>query len=276
MAAPVSFAAAFAAPEHQPFLWPAGEPAALLIHGFPGTPAEMRPLAEALHQAGWTVRGLLLPGFGAEIDSLPERRHGEWVDAAVQAIAELQAQHSPTLVVGFSMGSAVAMAAAGRRPPSGLALMAPFWKMTGPVWAALPVMRHIFPVIQPFRVVKLDFSDPEVRKGIDNFMPGLDLSDPTVQQAVREFRMPIRIIEEIRALGKLAGAASPTLHLPTLVLQGRHDPIVRPHYTHELIRRLPGPARYREIAAAHDLLDSSKPVWPDIEQAIVRFAGTLT
>jgi alpha-beta hydrolase superfamily lysophospholipase len=54
---------AFQGPEHLPFLWPGGQPAALLVHGFPGTPAEMRPLGEALHQAGWTAQGILLPGF---------------------------------------------------------------------------------------------------------------------------------------------------------------------------------------------------------------------
>ena len=56
---------AYQAPEHQPFLWRGHHTAAaLLIHGFPGTPAEMRPAAQALHSAGLTVQGLLLPGFG--------------------------------------------------------------------------------------------------------------------------------------------------------------------------------------------------------------------
>jgi len=35
-------------PEHQPFTLGDGSAVALLIHGFPGTPAEVRPLAEAL------------------------------------------------------------------------------------------------------------------------------------------------------------------------------------------------------------------------------------
>ncbi len=39
-------------PRHQPFLWPGSTAAALLIHGFPGTPAEMRPLAETLQPMG--------------------------------------------------------------------------------------------------------------------------------------------------------------------------------------------------------------------------------
>ena len=60
---------AYQGPEHEPFFWEAGEPAALLVHGFPGTPAEMRPLGEVLHEAGWTVHGVLLPGFGPQIQT---------------------------------------------------------------------------------------------------------------------------------------------------------------------------------------------------------------
>ena len=50
--------------EHRSFLWKGSDSAALLVHGFPGTPAEMRPLGTVLRNAGWTVRGLMLPGLG--------------------------------------------------------------------------------------------------------------------------------------------------------------------------------------------------------------------
>lgn len=53
-------------PEHRPFTLGEGAGAALLIHGFPGTPAEVRPLAQALSERGWKVRAPLLPGFGTE------------------------------------------------------------------------------------------------------------------------------------------------------------------------------------------------------------------
>ena len=81
----------FGGPEHAPFLLNGGEPAALLVHGFGGTPAEMRGLAEALNRAGWTAQGILLPGFGADMPSLFRRRHAEWTAAVVGAAAELEA-----------------------------------------------------------------------------------------------------------------------------------------------------------------------------------------
>ncbi|MCS6844695.1 MAG: alpha/beta fold hydrolase [Caldilineales bacterium] len=271
----MNLAHAFAGPDHRTFLWQGGEAAALLIHGFPGTPNEVRPLAETLHCAGWTVQGLLLPGFGPEIETLARRRHQEWVAAVVEALADLQRRHRPTLLVGFSMGAAVSMAAAGRRRPDGLALLAPFWKVGGLAAAIFPVVRRVFPAIQPFRLFKVDFNNPEVRKGIDNFLPGLDLDDPAVQQAVREFTVPVTIVEEVRRIGQLAGQTAPRLRLPTLVVQGAADPVVRPPWTQELIEQMPGPVWYREVPTGHNLLEPESPAWPAVQSSVLEFAASL-
>lgn len=59
--------------EHKSFSWQAGDPAAVLFHGFPGTPVEMRPLGTVLWKAGSTVHGLMLPGLGADSASLEDR-----------------------------------------------------------------------------------------------------------------------------------------------------------------------------------------------------------
>ena len=78
----------FNGPEHADFTISGGKPAALLVHGFPGTPAEMRPLAQALNERGWTVRGLLLPGFGSDLDTLPFRRAEDWTRSVRNALVE--------------------------------------------------------------------------------------------------------------------------------------------------------------------------------------------
>jgi carboxylesterase len=271
----MNFADVFRTPEHQPFLWEGSQAGAVLVHGFPGTPAEMRPLAATLHAAGWTVHGLLLPGFGAEIEALGQKRCAEWVEAVSGAVAAMQRRHRPTLLIGFSMGSAVSTAAAAQQPPDGLVLLAPFWKLTGPLWSILPLMQRIFPTIQPFRLMKPDFDNPAVRKGIANFMPGANLDDPAVRAALTNLKVPMRILTEVRRAGQAAGEAARRVRVPTLVLQGTQDPVVRPRWTHELAQRLPGPLRYHELDAAHDLLDPTKPAWSHITQAVLRFGAQL-
>jgi esterase/lipase len=119
----------FQGERHADFLIECGVPAALLIHGFPGTPAEMRPLAAILNAHGWTTRGLLLPGFGAQIASLWQRQAQEWIDAAVETLRSMQEHHQPVILLGYSMGAAVAIHAATRLRIDRLVLLAPFWRL---------------------------------------------------------------------------------------------------------------------------------------------------
>jgi carboxylesterase len=261
----------FSQPEHQPFRLEGGESAVLLVHGFPGSPAELRPLGEVFHQAGWSVRGHLLPGFGPQIETIFERRYPEWIESVRQALAELKRNHRPVFLVGFSMGAAVCLNAASLEAPDGLVLISPFWRFSGWIWSLLPLISLLFPTIRPFRLIKLDFNDPELRRGMALFMPGADLDDPAIQQAVRDFRVPVRIFAEIQRVGRLGWQAARHVKVPTLVLQGRQDELVRTAQTRLLLARLAGPLIYQEFEAAHNLLEPARPAWQDLVPAILGF-----
>ena len=272
----VSLAGLFDTADHQSFLWESGRPAAVLIHGFPGTPAEVRKLAAVMHETGWTVQGLLLPGFGAQFDTLGERRYSEWVASIRHAVRSLRANHHPILVVGFSMGAAAAvLAAAENDGPDGLVLLAPFAGGIGILGALFPLMRRTVPVIKPFRLFRLDFSNPDVRQGLANFIPDLDLDDPGVQQAIREIILPTTSLDELRLLGQAARRAAPAIRVPTLVIQGTQDRVVWPQKTRQFLDQFTSPVRYREVAGGHDLLDANRPAWPAITRAVVEFAQGL-
>jgi carboxylesterase len=273
---PAGWSEAFQAPEHQTYLWPGGQPAALLLHGFPGTAAETRALGQVLHKTGWTVQGLLLPGFGTEIDRLGEYAYGDWVRATVQAVRSLQAQHRPVLLAGFSMGAAVATVAAANAQPDGLALLAPFSGMIGPIGAIMPVLRRLIPTVKPFRLFKPDFSDPEVRKGMATFLPGVDLANPAVQQSVLDISIPLSVIDEVRLAGQASRQAASSVHASTLIIQGVDDKVVLPKTSRQLVYAFPQPARYVEAQAAHDLLDANGPAWSQVTEALLAFASQLT
>lgn len=257
--------------KHRPFLWEAGKPAALLLHGFLGTPAEFRPLAGELLQAGWTVQGLLLPGFGAQIDSLFERRYAEWIEAASAALAGLQKEHEPVLLVGFSMGGAVALNVAAERRPSGLVLLAPFWRRGNVQQRAIwEVIRRLRPHFRPFE--KADFADPRLRESLGGLAPDLDLDDPEIREGLRQFRAPSSLLEQVLGLGRSARRLAPQANVPTLVLQGMRDESVRPEWTRDLLRLLPGPIHYHELDAEHKLLRPEYPWYSQVRQLMMAFA----
>lgn len=268
---------AFNGAEHQPFHLMGGPQAALLIHGFPGTPAEMRPLGDALHAAGWTAHGLLLPGFGPQIETLLQRRQEDWSAAVAESLRALRREHDQVLLVGYSLGGALALAAAADDPPDGLALLAPFVQIDHVLWKLLPVLKHIFRGVKPFRLMKLNFADPETREGIRKFMPDADLDDPTVQAAIRDFRLPLDVFAQIQRAGGQAYRAAPRLpaDLPVLVVQGQDDDLVRPTMTRQLADRLRAPAAYHQTPGRHDLLVPGSAGFEPVQRLVLDFAHTV-
>jgi esterase/lipase len=268
--------AALDTPEHQPLTLDGGAPAAVLAHGFGGTPAEMRGLAYALHGRGWTVNALLLPGFGSDITTLTARRYTEWVDAVAMAAVELTERgHRPVMLVGYSMGAAASILAAQDAHPAALVLLAPF-RWPEPWW-----MRGVEFIVRPFLPIgfrplrKADFSSPQLREGIGKFMPGMDLDDPQVQAALRDFRVPLGLIDELRGLSRRVTTEAPRVGMPALIVQGQHDTVVRAAATQRLAAALPAGTRYLEVDAGHDLVWQANPAWPEVSRAVTDFADEV-
>jgi carboxylesterase len=260
----------FQGERHADFLVERGVPAALLIHGFPGTPAEVRPLAAILNASGWTTRGLLLPGFGAQIDSLWQRKAQEWIDAAVEALQSLLARHQPVMLLGYSMGAAVSILAAIRLQPDRLILLAPFWQLgTRGQRAVFQIARPIARHVKPFS--RANFNNPRWRVLLGQFLQDADLDDPEVQQLIRRASVPVDLLDQIHALGQRAYQLAAQIDRPVLILQGRRDPVVKPELTQQLMRRFTGPIEYVEIDAQHALIDPALPDWPQVERALLDF-----
>jgi carboxylesterase len=248
-AAPYPF---YSGPEHSPFTLGEGPRRALLIHGFPGTPAEMRPLGQVLAAGGWQARGLLLPGMGAEIMHLAQMRASDWMDAARAGWEEVRREDPGAILVGNSMGAAVALRLAAEAPGGRLVLVSPFWDI-GALGALLPVAKYLVRSVAPFS--RANFGDPALRAELQRMAPGIDLDDPATQQEIRtQMKLPTAVLDQVRLMGRAAYAAAPRVHAPALVLQGTYDRIVRRGATRRLLVRLGGPVTYCELPAAHELV----------------------
>jgi carboxylesterase len=107
----------------------------LFIHGFTASPAEMRPMAEAVAQAmGWRCVGPLLPGHGTRIEDLQQTNREEWVMAVERAYEALSRECDQVFVVGLSLGAVLACHLALRQTGDvklgGLILLAPAFGVT--------------------------------------------------------------------------------------------------------------------------------------------------
>lgn len=260
--------------EHRSFLWREGDHAALLVHGFPGTPAEMLPLGTVLRGAGWTVHGLMLPGLGADIENLDKRTFRDWLEALTQAVEKLRQEHSVIILVGYSMGGALALHATLDQHPAGLVLLAPFWRLAEG-WPALlwPVVRLLFRRVKPLK--HADFSAIDVRHGLQRMFKNIDLENPQTQLALRQLTASLSPIEQIRRLGLSAFERAAEIDVPTLVIQGSQDRVVPPAYTARLINRFPSPVQYQVVSAGHDLVDPESGAWTEVRSRLLRFAESI-
>lgn len=118
----------FSHPNAQPFLLEAGDCALLLIHGFTGSPGHMRPVGEAVHAAGFTVRGIALPGHCQSIEAMEQSDWKQWLACCRDAMRQMQAKYRRVSVGGLSMGGILSLLMAEEFSPASVVLFAPALK----------------------------------------------------------------------------------------------------------------------------------------------------
>lgn len=98
------------------YFWQKGKKGVLLIHGYTGSPAELKLLGEYLNKNGYSVFGVRLPGHGTTPEELNKTSWPLWYDAVKKAYEELTACCSEISVIGLSMGGLLAMKLAAEQP----------------------------------------------------------------------------------------------------------------------------------------------------------------
>ncbi len=209
---------------------------ALLVHGFTGSPQEMRGLAEPLAAAGLDVLGVRLPGHGAPADEEPNH-WSAWRGAVAAGLAELEADGSRgrTAVVGLSMGALLAIELAAREPERirAVAALSPALTLPLRLRATLRVAGRVLPRSACARRIpkgESDIRDPVARAAHPRAAPfplSAVLSFNELRLAVRRrvgsLAQPLLIVHSRRDrtcpvagaawLARRAGSAEVALHL---------------------------------------------------------------
>ncbi len=86
----------------------------LLVHGFTGSPASMRPWAEYLNQLGYTVKVPLLPGHGTRPEDLNQVKWQEWPAKVESDLQGLLSSCRKVFICGLSMGGGTTLNIATR------------------------------------------------------------------------------------------------------------------------------------------------------------------
>jgi carboxylesterase len=186
-----------------------GEVGVVCVHGFTGTPYEMRYLGGELGRAGFHVHGLRLPGHGTRVADLDETRWTDWADAVEDAHDTLRLLCGQVAVVGQSLGGLLALHLASRRSDVAAvaSLAAPLWLegLSARVaqWATDGVL-HRWRAIPKF--YGSDVRDKHTRR-----------ENPSYEA------IPTRALAELSAFMRVVDSSLDKVTQPVLVLHGQHD-----------------------------------------------------
>jgi len=247
-------------------------PGAFLVHGFTGTPAELRPLGNALFDLGCDAHAMLVRGMGSEIGTLNSMTARIWRESSVERWREHAAHYRRTILIGYSLGGAIALIQSADYPPDLLILLAPHLRLADRRGFLLPIAKHVVKELNSF--AETDFSNAETRLWWSRTMPGLDLDDPAVQESIRNSTpMSMAMLDQMRRLSRDGERAARLVPSATVIIQGTRDTISLPRHTERMAKRLSKLAAYHAIDADHMLPFEAFPSWPDvrrlIEQAVV-------
>jgi carboxylesterase len=195
---------------------PADSPAAvLLLHGFGDTPQSMRELGESLGGAGYRVEAPLLAGHGRTVRAFARSRARDWKSDAAAALDRLTGAHASVVIVGQSMGGAMAvlLASSSEARMPALVLLSPYLAPSRTVEriARWPILTGMLAPIIGSRAGTASIHDPAARA------KSLGYGVTTA-----------RLLSELVGLAETARQALPRVAAPTLWIQSRQDNRISP------------------------------------------------
>ena len=188
----------------------------LCIHGFTGTPFEVRHLGRRLNEGGFTVSGPALPGHTTSIDELDQTTWRDWYGRVEQSFDELRARCARVAVVGQSLGGLLALYLAAQRGAEMTSVSA----LATPLWL-FPLARAAVWATRPGRPLA-----GRVGRAVQALpkLGGSDVRDREMQRQNPCYRaVPVRALHQLVAfMGEVEGSL-PRVRVPTLVIHGRND-----------------------------------------------------
>ncbi len=129
-----------------------GAAGVVLIHGFNGTPDDMAELGAWLSRRGYGVRSVCLPGHAGRLSEMAAATWNDWHAAARDATRTALAHYDRVIVVGHSLGGALALAVAADEPAiAGVASICPPCQLRRGLLEAVALLRRFVPYVPAVR-----------------------------------------------------------------------------------------------------------------------------
>jgi len=197
----------------EPFFFPGGSTGCLLLHGFTGTPKEMRGLGEYLAGKGFSVLGPRLAGHATRPEDMIRANWTDWAAGVEDGYHLLRGICRRVYLIGLSMGGALSLLMSTHLEVSGVVAMStPYrlprdWRLNYTEW-----LSKIWPYLPK-----------------NDGTSGAGWFDaPAGAEHISYPMNPVRSIGELNKLLAAMRAALPQVCVPVLLIHSADDRYVLP------------------------------------------------
>lgn len=201
--------------DSEPFFRGAGSRGVLLVHGFTGSPFEMRLLGEDLAARGFAVEGVKLAGHVGTTRDLAASTWHDWYRSASDGMDRLRQRvgSDKIAVAGLSMGGLLTLELARQRGDE----LAAICVMAAPLW--LPPQAETF--------ARVTARLPLIRRAALPKLAGSDIRDPEMKRrngiAQGRAGMPLPALASLVELGAHLRDKLGDVKVPTLLMHSERD-----------------------------------------------------
>ena len=232
-------------PTAEPFFFPGGKTGCILVHGFTGTPKEMRLMGDYLNKNEITTIGVRLAGHASQISDMIRTQWRDWLISVEDGINLLSNFCDNIFVVGLSMGGILALMAASRYDINGAIAMSTPYTISNDWRTKFAKQLSLF---TPF--IKKEQSDT--------------VDQETSKNHVDYPMYPTRSIAELYNLIETLHRSIDQIHVPVLLINSIKDKTAPPSHAEKY--RLKIPSSFFEVLT---LKNSGHVITEDIEREIV-------
>lgn len=196
-------------PTSEPFFFPGSNFGVLLVHGFTGTPKEMRWMGEYLHlNLGYTVLGIRLSGHATRPEDMIRSTYQDWLVSVEDGFMLLRDCVDKIILMGLSMGGILTLTTAAYLPVHGVVAMSTPYNLPDD-----PRLRHIE------WYSKLTSYMPKSSEA-----PGASWFDKeSFKDHISYPENPVHAIGELNKLIEEMHLALPKITVPVLLIHSRDD-----------------------------------------------------
>jgi carboxylesterase len=207
------------------FLGDASKPACLLIHGFTGTPKEMRGMGEFLNQQGYTCLGVRLAGHATDPEDMIRSRWTDWVASVEDGHQILHGMTDNIFLIGLSMGGILALLGSTRLVP----------RVKGVIAMSTPSR---LPTDYPIWFIELISSLIRYRPKSKE-PPGGGWFDKTAyKDHIAYAKNPVRSTAELKKLILEMRAALQKVNVPVLLMHSKDEKYILPDNIEDIYKQL--------------------------------------